>query len=371
MLKRFSVRNFKNFEEIIEWNLSAGKYIFNENAIKDGIVKNSVIYGKNGTGKSNLTYAIMDITLHLTDFSKQEEHYVPYKNLNSELEYAEFRYEFKFEKDEVVYTYKKESLSEIFDEIVCINGTRVIFENFAEGKRFVKLKGAETLDVADREKSLSLIKYIFSNTKLDINDKNNKIFSLFREFVEGMLYFGSGTAEGNFYQGLKSSRDRIATTIVDTGNLINFEKFLKKMDINYNLERGEDSEGKSIINVIFKNRSVNFYTVASHGTRVMLVFFYWLLELDKIKFLVVDEFDAFYHNEISINILKIIRDKEVQSVFTTHNTTIMSNDLLRPDNYFLLQNNQIKMLSELTNKELRFAHSLEKMYNAGKFNEER
>jgi len=37
--------------------------------------------------------------------------------------------------------------------------------------------------------------------------------------------------------------------------------------------------------------------------------------------------------------------------------------------YFLIQNNKINNLPSLTVKELRFAHNLEKMYNAGAFND--
>ena len=58
----------------------------------------------------------------------------------------------------------------------------------------------------------------------------------------------------------------------------------------------------------------------------------------------------------------------VQVFTTTHNTDLMSNDLLRPDCYFLLENNSIKAISELTEKELRQAHNLQKMYKAGAFN---
>ena len=46
----------------------------------------------------------------------------------------------------------------------------------------------------------------------------------------------------------------------------------------------------------------------------------------------------------------------------------MSNDLLRPDGYFLLENNSIKAIADLTDKELRQAHNLQKMYKAGAFN---
>ena len=58
----------------------------------------------------------------------------------------------------------------------------------------------------------------------------------------------------------------------------------------------------------------------------------------------------------------------VQIFTTTHNTNLMSNDLLRPDCYFLFEDNGIRAISELTEKELRQAHNLQKMYKAGAFN---
>ena len=52
---------------------------------------------------------------------------------------------------------------------------------------------------------------------------------------------------------------------------------------------------------------------------------------------------------------------------TTHNTSIMTNDLLRPDCYFLMNGKGIKSLANCTPKELREAHNIEKMYKAGAF----
>lgn len=83
----------------------------------------------------------------------------------------------------------------------------------------------------------------------------------------------------------------------------------------------------------------------------------------------IDEFDAFYHYELSESVQKRLRRiSDVQVFTTTHNTDLMSNDLLRPDCYFLLENNSINAISELTEKELRQAHNLQKMYKAGAFN---
>lgn len=83
----------------------------------------------------------------------------------------------------------------------------------------------------------------------------------------------------------------------------------------------------------------------------------------------IDEFDAFYHFELSENVEKRLRKiSNVQIFTTTHNTDLMNNDLLRPDCYFILKDNKIKAISELTEKELRQAHNLQRTYKAGAFN---
>jgi hypothetical protein len=58
--------------------------------------------------------------------------------------------------------------------------------------------------------------------------------------------------------------------------------------------------------------------------------------MEKASFVFIDEFDAFYHYELSESVQKRLRRiPGVQIFTTTHNTDLMSNDLLRPDCYFL------------------------------------
>ena len=91
--------------------------------------------------------------------------------------------------------------------------------------------------------------------------------------------------------------------------------------------------------------------------------------MEKASLVYIDEFDAFYHFELSKEVQKLLNKlKQVQIFTTTHNTDLMSNDLLRPDCYFLLRDNKITSLSKLTDKEIRKAHNLQKMYKAGVFN---
>ena len=62
MLRRFKVSNFKCFKEDFSLDLTSVKaYTFNPECVKNGIVNNAMIYGYNGSGKSNLGWAILDI----------------------------------------------------------------------------------------------------------------------------------------------------------------------------------------------------------------------------------------------------------------------------------------------------------------------
>ena len=89
-----------------------------------------------------------------------------------------------------------------------------------------------------------------------------------------------------------------------------------------------------------------------------------------VTFLFMDEFDAFYHFELSLNILRGVSEQtEFQSVLTSHNTALISNDLLRPDCYMVLDSGCIRTLPELTSRELRQGHNLEKMLRNRTFDE--
>ena len=68
-------------------------------------------------------------------------------------------------------------------------------------------------------------------------------------------------------------------------------------------------------------------------------------------------------------IVKEMKKAGAQVIITTHNTNVMTNELLRPDCYFIMDDKGIAPLFEKTDKELREAHNIEKMYKAGTFND--
>ena len=148
-----------------------------------------------------------------------------------------------------------------------------------------------------------------------------------------------------------------------------FQEFLAENDIEYQLEEVEMDGVKSIY-CRYHNRRADFFSISSTGTRSLALFYYWYIKMERASLVFVDEFDVFYHFKLSNAIVKrLSRIKNVQIYLTTHNTNLMSNDLLRPDCYFILGKNKIKPVADLTDKEIRKAHNLQKMYKAGAFDE--
>ncbi|MBI0431990.1 AAA family ATPase, partial [Pectobacterium parmentieri] len=173
--------------------------------------------------------------------------------------------------------------------------------------------------------------------------------------------------EGNSFIGLESSGKSICQDIVEHDNVKEFENFLNSNGVECKLKEIEGDNGKSI-GFDFGEVVIPFYEIASTGTKSLGLFFFWMQRIDQVSLICIDEFDAFYHHELSSNLVSILRDSEAQVILTTHNTSIMSNEILRPDCYFVMDKKNISPLNELTDKEIRVAHNLEKIYKAGGFN---
>lgn len=368
MLKQFSVENFKNFENKLCLDLSrTNNYEFSKRAVKDGIIKTALVYGENGSGKTNLGCAIFDIILHLTDKEKNLSMYRLYGNLNRDAR-TKFKYVFEFLGTELIYRYEKTAARELVSEQILINGKEKLAYNYGTHKANVQLKGAETLNTNLTEQNISFVKYVQSNTVLDEDNLDNKVFRQFISYVDRMLWFSS--LERNQYQGFANGIERIAEGIIRRNKVADFQKFLHDVGIDYQFEVKE-IEGEKQLFCRYKKRSVNFFSVASRGTCSLTLFYYWLIQLEKASLVFIDEFDAFYHNNLAEGVVQeLLKLSNVQAILTTHNTDIMTNDLLRPDCYLKISNGNIRSFSDLTPKELRKAHNLQKMYRAGAFDEE-
>ena len=367
MLKKFSVENFKGFRDKITFDIgSPSNYGFHPEVIEGSCITKGIIYGINGCGKSNLGLAIFDVITHLTDKQKLLQSYDFYLNMSGRKSFAEFEYAFIFDRHELVYKYCKTSVDVLKEESLSIDGKEVIYYDFLARDGFTLLEGSDTLNSSIKNESpISRVKYVSSNSILADNDQN-RVFKKFIDFVDRMLLFYSLDSRG--YEGFMNGTEGIAEGIVNAGKVEDFQRFLKENEIDYNLYECE-VDGRKAIYCRFNNKSADFFNIASTGTRSLALFYYWYIRMRKASFVFIDEFDAFYHFELSEGVLKKANKiPGVQIFTTTHNTDLMSNDLLRPDCYFLLKDNSINAISELTEKELRQAHNRQKMDKAGAFN---
>ena len=375
MLTEFRVKGFKNFENELVFNLqNAREYGFNREAVRDGVVKTGLIYGANGSGKSNIGYAIFDVIHHLTDKMQGSHHYSNYKNLNTQNDGIEYSYQFRLQKSTVVYQYTKISLDTVVKETVTIDDVKVVhYDRDAIESPLVNLKGAESLNVDLFDKKMSFVKFVKSNTQLEDNT-TNRAFRSFLEFVDGMLFFAS--LHRNEFMGFSSARrEFLSDRIVESDKLDELEAFLERNGIKYDLQKikSENTDRKWDIGCKFKNGIVDLFNIASRGTETLVLFFYWSIRMQepesKPSFVFIDEFDSFYHSDAAHRVVDELKRLDVQVLLTTHNQTIMDNDLLRPDCYFTLDDGIIAAFSEMTPKDIREAHNLQKMYAGGMFRE--
>lgn len=368
MLKKFKVTNFKCFKDEFVFDLSTVKnYSFNTECIKNDIVNNAIIYGFNGSGKSNLGWAIFDIVEHLTDNKKQEFPYKHYINAYNGSETASFEYEFLLGSSILIYRYSKFDYKKILSESLYINDKEVVsFDRNNGNTTFIShLKGTESLTKPIADQSLSVLKFIKNNSVLDENPEN-KAFKDFFYFVEHMLFFRS--LEDRMYIGKSSRTETLTDEIIIDDKVEEFETFLHEANVECKLSVVKDGMGNKNIAFNFGKKKILLTDIMSTGTSSLMLFYCWYLYIQReVSFVFIDEFDAFYHHELSRLVIKKLRQSGIQFIVTTHNTSIMSNDLMRPDCLYLMNNRKILPLAQCTEKELREAHNIEKIYKAGGF----
>ena len=369
MLAEFKVRNYKNFKDELQFSLKSAKnYEFRQEVLQNGIIKDAVVIGYNASGKTNLGLAMMDITAHLTDkFEKRDGNNLFYANLYNEEDVVSFVYQFKFDQSVLEYAYEKRNEVQVMRESVKIDGKKVIVN---DGQTcFVHLKGSENLNLDNWDSPISLVKYVYANTILDKEDKNCQVFAKFMKFVNQMLFFSS--TDNLMAVGANSSGGNMMEDICNLPNGVErLEDFLHEANLPFKLVERDAGEGKTIY-CKMGDKEVAFAPLMSSGTRALVFLCLWYMQKEDFAFIFIDEFDAFYHTDLSIAVIRrLMMEENIQIVFTSHNTDIISNELLRPDCYFILEDNTIQPFCKLTDKSLREAHNLQKMYKAGAFYEQ-
>ena len=378
MLKKFTLKNYKNFKDeiSIDFEDTAG-YQFSTDCITDETISKMLIYGRNATGKTNLGKAFVDICTAIFGGRPYVDTGV-FLNADSIDQMAIFSYEFRFEDNELVYRYARFSNQELKDEELRING-KVIFCCDFENNKFdfknLEYINAETasidrylqsIDMGDlglQEPKLPFLRWLISNVALS----NDSVLIKLANYVRRMLMITAGNA---ILRMPRRTNDSFYELLEGSNRLKDLEDFLNEMGIECKLVLQKLPDGQREL-YFGHEKLVPFYGTASSGTLALVDLYRRLIPKNWApSFIYLDEFDAFYHYEMAEKVIHFLKRKypKCQIIMTSHNTNLMTNRLMRPDCLFILSKaGTLTALCNATERELREGHNLEKMYISGEF----
>lgn len=374
MIRKFQVKNYKNFKDAVCIDFTnVHDYKYNEYCVNADLISKVIIYGKNAEGKTNLGSALYDIVYDIQVnrnyfYSRNDSRM--YKNSDaSDDELVEFFYSFQFEEDVLEYEYKKRDMFDTVSEKLTINNKTIFYYDLvSDTKDFSnvfeinanELNWIDFFENRNNEDKESIkptaLRYIIYNT---VQKDTSAIYKL-SQFIKNMRFTNSMNSGMRLFVNFEEYFE-------EQEDLDEFEKFLNNCGIKCKLVMLEQPDGKKALYFDHK-KPLLFSDNISSGTLALTRFYLQYLYRSKSSFIFMDEFDAYYHFELSEKIVKLLeKEFDCQVVFTSHNTNLLSNSIMRPDCFMILSNGKLTPICEATSRELRQGHNLEKLYKNGEF----
>ncbi len=413
MIKEFSFGNYRSFKEIQSLNMTASKINeLSENNIivlneKQSLLKSKAIYGANASGKSNIVKALVSFIRIIKNSVKDEKALDLIENfkLSVETENEPSFFQLIFEINKIQFRYGFEVTNKVIksewlfgvpnEREVCYfvrenNTIKDISKlHFEEGYKLLSIyNDSEGENEVFRSNSLFLSAVAAMNGKLSKQISNTiSSITVLSGLQDKQLYNISGTNLRN-----EETKNKITDflKIADVGinsldiiEVVTNDELIKDAptELIKKLEQGNKiglvisthdkfNSGKEKIG----EANLQFLSSQSEGTLKMFEISSFLIQaIENGETLVIDEFDARLHPLISRKIVELFNSQgnnSAQLIFITHDTNLLSADLLRRDQIDFVEKDKYgesHLYSLVQFKGIRNSASFEKDYIKGKY----
>ena len=379
MLLDFSVTNYRSILERQRLSMAASSYFkeFEElNTFDIGssekmprLLRSAVLYGPNASGKSTLIQALKFMQNRVLNSQKESQagdeiNTVPFKltassrSAESEFEIAiveqGVRYEYGFRCDrqrfveEWLFAYPRGRAQKWFHRAFDPDLDKDVykFSSTFEGDRKRQDWKAQTRANA-----------LFLSTAIQLN--NAQLKPVFEWFRQRLRVIDSELGPGYTITRCKDSADKekiiefmnSAGLSVDDISLktaiFSPESLPKHLSNQLRQEVSREMSGKEITSIKYLHRDTQSNELIefeeaeeSEGTRALFSFAGpWLDVIENERVLVVDELDTSLHPLLVQQLVKLLHHKgtKAQLIFTTHDTTLLSQKLLRRDQVWFME----------------------------------
>ena len=418
IIQEFSFGNFRSFKDIQTLNLASAKIkskyesidesnIITDSKYKDAsFLKSKAVYGANACGKSNIVKAFVTFIRIIQQSVKDEEilNLVEPFRLSTETEnepsffqlifwVGDVRYRYGFELDDTKifaeWLYAKPGERELAyfirenQEIIEIDKT-----NFSEGNKLVSLfDDSSTDNEIFRNNSLflsSISSLGFGKLSKQLTDNIASIF-----VINGLGHSGLFSYAGNSLSDEKRKKYIINflkygdTGIEDIDTFDVPSEGSSKESKTENTNSEKDKKTKLVVSTrkkydenleFLEDEPFPFRMMESEGTLKLFELSPFVFEaLKENRPLIIDEFDARFHPLLTKKIIELFNSKNnlsSQLIFTTHDTNLLSADLLRRDQIEFVEKDKYgasHLYSLVKFKGIRNTASFEKDYINGKY----
>lgn len=387
MIIRFSVENFKSFNDRQELVMIPAKKLKTnkEHVIalnKVSVLRNATIYGANASGKTNVIDAIRFAKHVITKKIPMEASKMCCR-VFSENQEKESKFEFEIYKNGKFYAYGFSLLmseqiikSEWLYELLPSKNTQtMLFERETDTSRLElgeNLILDEDLVTIFPDQPITDFEYFYGDGG---SDKINEIIELFDTGISKVKIEEISVADLKNKIPTKIAEDILGSfknKLEDSADNMKAMMSLRTNTAFYNI-KGAKGEEPVITTIMLEhgNAFSDFeFSEESDGTRRLFDLLDILISNEKNKTYVIDELERSLHPKLTYKFLELffehLKENNKQLIFTTHESTIMDQELLRRDEIWFVERNKdnvshlysLDCFKERYDKKVSKAHSV-------------